>query len=457
MIIDFLSNKKITEATEKSWWESLKDRIADIADIDCFDKGTRFYKAFVASFSNDSSLKHLEKRFDYWWDQTHDDEQKLPAPSKLVPFIRFLNYAVPYKSQYKKRIKIDKKNNKFTLYIAWFSFTLDVVTKPGSWFDTRYFTQNRNRKLSNGIPYSLQRASITTELAHDISLPLPPMDPDDASFDEWFAKQLHDAVLREIPLDELYSIYQETLDNYFLDYLDEKSLEKESNIDEAYNDTYKDHDNFKNRIIKTIMNATGYINDRYDIWGHSKGIPYYAKQFSNSPYLKKIRDRIQYWDDRITKPDTLILTATDYDVKLMFGKDDIDKHEPMTAAAISDRVTFNKDSIDIVLDKVKILFAEHCKDTASRIYLGKERFEENFVKEGKVSNNASYIFNGSVHKGITVSSLPLKLEWPPHLFALDDWFKKALDKALCEQFPWNEIYPLFCDYLDEGFLEKVDE
>jgi hypothetical protein len=30
-------------------------------------------------------------------------------------------------------------------------------------------------------------------------------------------------------------------------------------------DTYKDHDSFKDRIIKTIMKATGYINDRYDL------------------------------------------------------------------------------------------------------------------------------------------------------------------------------------------------
>lgn len=75
---------------------------------------------------------------------------------------------------------------------------------------------------------------------------------------------MHDAVLREIPLDEVYSIYQESLDDYFLNYLDEKSLEKESNIDEAYSDNYKDDEGFKDRIINTIRKATSYINDRYD-------------------------------------------------------------------------------------------------------------------------------------------------------------------------------------------------
>lgn len=227
-------------------------------------------------------------------------------------------------------------------------------------------------------------------------------------------------------------------------------------------DNYKDHDSFKNRIIKTIMNATGYINDHYDLWGWSKSIPSYITQFSKSPYLKKIKDRIQYWDDHIAKPDNLNITTGDLDVKLLLGKDNIEKYSPITAAAINDRVTFNKDNIDIVLDKVKFLFSEHWWDTASKIYLGKiylakERFENDFIKEGKLSNNARYTFKGYVNKEILISSLPLKLEWPPHLYDLDKWFKEALDKALCEQFPWAEVYPLFCDYLDEGYLEKVDQ
>lgn len=221
-------------------------------------------------------------------------------------------------------------------------------------------------------------------------------------------------------------------------------------LTEAYDDSYKESDNFKYRIIKTIMKATYSINDRYDIWGKSKGVDDYSKDFSNSSYLEKITKRIEYWDAAVRND----ISEVSADVKMLLGKDNTDEHLPMTAAAINDRITFNEDSIDIVLDKTKIFWYERSPlDNGFRDI----DFESDYPEEGKLSNNASYIFTGNPYKQIVISSLPLKLNWPTHLYALDQWFKEEFNRALAEQFPWTEIYALFCDYLDNSYLGKVDK
>ena len=241
-------------------------------------------------------------------------------------------------------------------------------------------------------------------------------------------------------------------------YTEQNGLKNKRSVDEAYSDNYKDDDGFKDRIINTIRKATSYINDRYDFWERSKCIPYYAEQFSHSAYLKKIKARIQYWFDSILNSDSLKIKVTDADVKLLFGKDNIDDYTPIASADIDDRVTFSKDSIDIILDKVKIFFleersTENWKEYSHAIM---SLHEKDTVKEGKLSNNASYIFSSRNSAKMIISALPLKLEWPSELDNLEYWFKEAFDKALCEQFPWAEIYPLFCDYLDDRFLDNLD-